>query len=117
MINLFAAARKIPWGPILKNAPLIADAVRKFYDTIKKHGKSTKPPPKQIENIVSSLNKRVESLENNEVEQAELTSKIADQMEIYSNNLRVISLRVNIVFLISIVAIILSLFVLVRYLL
>ncbi len=117
MINLFAATRKIPWDTIIKNAPLIAEAVRKFYKTIKEHGNSPKPPPKQIENIVSSLNKRVESLENNEVEQAELTSNIADQMEIYFNNLRVISLRVNIVFLISIAAIILSLFVLVRHLL
>ena len=97
MIYLFVAARKIPWVSILKNAPLIAEAARKIYEAIKEHRKSTKPPPKQIENIVSSLNIRVESLENNEVEQAKLTSNIADQMEIYSNNLRVISLRVNIV--------------------
>ncbi len=117
MINLFAAAGKIRWVPILKSALLIAEAARKIYESIEKHRKSPKPPSKQIENIVSSLNIRVESLENNEVEQAKLTSNIADQMEIYSNNLRVISLRVNIVFLISIVAIILSLFVLVRYLL
>ena len=106
---IYAAFTKIPWKQVIPATIAIAEIARKIYDTLKKHAKSSKSQKKDTKISITDLSNRIKTLENNEVEQAELISKMADQIEVLSNSFRVIGARLTITLFISIAAVVLVL--------
>lgn len=99
---------KIPWGKIVQYGPVILDMADRLLDTVKKHFGGRVSPPPSGEAPIESLSNRVAQLESNEVEQAELVSKMADQLGSITTAMEVISKRVVLSLVLSSLALLVS---------
>jgi len=108
MLNV--ALQKIKWKSVLTTTIALSELARKIYDTIQKHAKSSQSQKKDKNISITELSDRIQRLENNELENAELISKMADQIEVLSKSIRVVGARLNLTLFISIFAAILVLF-------
>jgi hypothetical protein len=92
--QLFA---KIPWKQVIGFAPEIVAVAQKIYDNVKKtlglKGGPVLGSAGKREPSLAELDKRVERLESNEVQQAELVRDMARQMGELSATLRIVSRR------------------------
>ena len=104
MLAIFPALAKINWAKAIPPAIAIAEAARKLYDTKKKHEKTTKAKPEK-ENALSEAIARIKTMEDGELEKAELISGIADQIGFLGNSLQTVNARIKLVLSISIMAI------------
>ena len=104
------ALTKINWKSVITTTIALSELARKIYDTLKKHAKSSKSQKKDKEISITEFSNKIQRLENNELEHAELISKMADQIEVLSKSFRVVGARLNFTLFISICAAILVLF-------
>jgi hypothetical protein len=95
-----AALRLIPWKQIVTWAPTVVKMVRQLkqdahsgadHEPATPIGRSKLPP------LMSELESRLASLEAHEERQAEVFSKMADQMQALSQGLRVLAARLTLV--------------------
>ncbi|MGD1043915.1 MAG: hypothetical protein ABR936_01170 [Bacteroidota bacterium] len=112
---------KIPWDKILKYGPSIVEAAGNIYDSVQKrwfpHEKEDiKNTARNPSISLKELAKRISDLERNEVEQAELVQRIAEQLNDISLGMKVISDRIVIALIVSGLAILLALITLGSYL-
>lgn len=106
-VHLFA---KIPWRHVIGFAPEIIDVAQKIYENVKKtlglkesavaRGAGKGQPS------LADLDRRVERLESNEVQQAELVRNMARQVGELSTALRIVSKRLFLVTALAIAALI-----------
>ncbi len=93
-VHLFA---KIPWRHVIGFAPEIIDVAQKIYDNVKKtlglKGNAVSRGAGKGEHSLADLDRRVERLESNEVQQAELVRNMARQIGELSTALRIVSKR------------------------
>ena len=90
-MSFASVASIIPWDKIVKMAPAIITAATTIWEKVSRTiglNKRAKEVP-SLEN----LNKRIEQLEANEIQQAELVKNMAGQVGELSTALRVISKR------------------------
>ena len=89
---------KIPWMHIIGLTPEIIDVSQKIYDNVKKMlGLKVSPGSRNTgkrEPSLTDLGVRVERLESNEIQQAELVRNMARQLGELSTALRIVSKRV-----------------------
>ena len=101
---------KIPWGKILTYGPVIVEAAGETYKKIKEYFGSPENNLGKNKNVsLSNLADRVNKLEQNELEQAELIQNIANQLNDITRASKIISNRILIALSISSLALILSL--------
>jgi len=103
-MSFVSVASTIPWNKIVKMAPSIIDAATTIWEKVSKTiglNKRGKEVP-SLEN----LNKRIEQLESNEIQQAELVKNMAGQVGELSTALQVISKRLFLVTILAVTALI-----------
>lgn len=94
---------KIPWGKIKKYGPIIIKTASILYEKLKERfGK--KDPNKSEPSSTQSLEDRISRLESNELQQAELVSNIAKQLEELTTGLEITSKRATLSLVFSAVA-------------
>lgn len=93
-VHLFT---KIPWRHVIGFAPEIIDVAQKIHDNVKKtlglKGSAVARSAGKGEPSLADLDRRVERLEGNEVQQAELVRNMAQQVGELSTALRIVSKR------------------------
>ncbi len=97
----------IPWAKIIAYGPTIIETAGTLLDGVKKRfgkNKETQPAPAPVDLSVSALAERIATLEANEVRQAELVSKMAEQLGSLSDALQVLSRRVALAIYLSLAA-------------
>ena len=94
VIHLFA---KIPWKQVIGYTPQLIGLAQKIYDNVRKtlgaKGAAASFATGKRESSLADLDMRVERLEGNEVQQAELVRDMARQVGELSAVLRVVSRR------------------------
>jgi hypothetical protein len=101
-------------GNIVKYGPTIAETAGIIYGKIKKHFfHENGSIPIQSDNSLKDLSDRISELEINEVEQAELVQKMANQLNDISIGMKVLYDRIILSFIYSGVAILLAIIALV----
>jgi hypothetical protein len=103
---------QIPWGKIVSYGPSIIETAGVLLDNVRTRlGK--KPGQQAVDSIGSptlgELVERVSALESNEIRQAELVSKMAEQVGSLSSALEVLSKRVALAIFLSMGAVLASL--------
>jgi len=95
---------RIPWREIGLASPQIAEVAKKIWKKVSMtigFSRPAKEPP-SLEN----LHKRIEQLEANEIQQAELVKNMAMQTEELATALRIISKRLQVVTILAVFAVI-----------
>jgi hypothetical protein len=103
---------QIPWGKIVTYGPTIIETAGALLDSVRsRFGKKAGLPGggTTADPSLQELLERVTALESNEVRQAELVSKIAEQLGSLSSALEVLSRRVVLAFFLSMGAVVASL--------
>jgi hypothetical protein len=100
----------IPWEKIIKYGPVLVDLADRLLDTIKKNIPRLSGGANQKEPSLADLAKRLTSLENNEIQQAELVSQIAGQLESLTKALQVMHARILITMYIAVGSFVFSAF-------
>ncbi len=104
------------WKPLLPYIPSIIDSAAKLYETIRKS--VSKPGGKgrgaDATATESDIAKRVASLEENEIEQAKLVQNMAEKLSNMTTAINVLSKRILIALILSIAAVGIALFALLR---
>jgi hypothetical protein len=103
---------QVPWGKIISYGPPIIETAGALLDSVrnrfgKKAGSSV--GGSEAAPTLNEILDRVSALEANEVRQAELVSKIAEQLGSLSSALEVLSKRVALAFFLSLGALVASL--------
>jgi hypothetical protein len=101
---------KIPWTQIIKYSPLILKASKDIYENVRDYISKKGKRPGDVSSApdIAELEKRITALERNELAQAELAEKMAEQIQNLTEAVRVLSIRLNYAFWFSFIAIIIS---------
>lgn len=102
---------KIPWTQIIKYSPLILKTSKEVYENVRDYIAKRGKRPNEISASSDSaeLEKRISALERNELMQAELVAKMAEQIQNLTEAVRVLAIRLNYAFWFSFLAILISL--------
>ncbi len=99
---------KIPWRQVIGFAPEIVLVAQKIYENVKKtlgmKRSSSVTGSEKRESSLSELDRRVERLEANEMQQAELVRDMARQVGDLSAATRILSKRLHLAMLLAVVA-------------
>jgi hypothetical protein len=98
---------KIPWGKIVQYGPVIVDMAEKIFDKLKETLGKQKPPARiKTGDVISmkTLSDRISQLEANELQQAELVSKMTHEIEDVIEALQILSKRVVLALFLSLAA-------------
>ena len=101
----------VPWGKIVSYAPMIIETAGTLLENVKKHfGKKKESVSSQepVDLSVAALGERIAALETNEVKQAELVSRIAEQLGNVSGALQIMSQRIALALTLSIASLIIT---------
>jgi len=102
----------VPWGKIITYGPTIIETAGTLLESVKKRfgkKKDPQPSPEPVDISLSALAERISALEANEIRQAELISKMAEQLGSLSDALQVLSRRVALAVYLSLTAVVASL--------
>ncbi len=106
---------KIPWKEIGKFSPLILDVAMKINKAVQKRftgGKSKENETNTINNSKEYLD-RINQLEENEIEQAQLVQNMASQLNTLSDVIKILSKRIYLAYVLSGISILASIVVIV----
>jgi hypothetical protein len=104
----------IPWDKILKYSPIIVEAGERIFGSVNKYFGGTSRGGGKLHKVsLEQLDKRIELLEQNELEQADLIEKIAVQINELSIAAKIISNRTLVALSISSLSLVISLVLLV----
>jgi hypothetical protein len=103
---------KIPWKSIVKTALEILRTALLSYDQLKKKDDSVEE--KDIPSTIAEFSKKVKFLEANDEQQSKIIAELAKQAQTFSDGLRVLGARVTVLLWLSIIAIALCVFLLVK---
>jgi hypothetical protein len=95
------ALRAIPWDILLKKAPAIINTASSLVGKTDTPRKQSKGPTDEAEPQLSDVKLRLETLEEHDRSNAEVVKQIADQLEIVTKSLEVVSARVQVAILIA----------------
>ena len=113
-MGTFALLSLIPWDTILKYSPIILEAGQKLFGSVNKYfGVTSKGGGIHQKNSLEQLDKRIQLLEENELEQADLIDKIAVQMSELTIAAKIISNRTLLALSISSLSLVISIVLLV----
>jgi hypothetical protein len=96
---------KLPWKEILKYTPVLIEMATSVKENL---GRRESPQAKASEASMAELTKRLGTLERSALEQAELLSKLAAQLETLSGALRVVSIRATVAAGLSVAAVLIA---------
>lgn len=102
----------VPWGKIIAYGPTIIETAGILLESVKKRFGKKKDAPSiegQADTSLTALAERIAALESNEVRQAELVSKIAEQLGSLSDALQVVSHRIALASYVSLTALVAAL--------
>ena len=71
----------VPWGQIVRLMPSILELSHELLKRTRRVAPSEAPAPDQIDPVVAALEGRISRLEENERNQAELVTNMAEQLE------------------------------------
>jgi hypothetical protein len=109
-MSAVTAISKIPWDKIAKYGPIIIATAGKLFESIRTHfGNKTESSLNEKKDAEISLADRISRLESNEVQQAELVSKIANQLGSLTSALEVVSKRAFLSLILSAIALVAAL--------
>lgn len=100
------AITKIPWGKIIKSLPVILVTAKEVKDGIDNYIKTP-----------SELKDKVRKLEESEQKQAEIIIKVADNLNDITDSMKIISNRLMIFMVVSIIGLLLGVINIIIYLL
>lgn len=89
--QFLVALKAVPWGALLKNAPLILQTANALWNTVK--GTKAQPPAGTDS---EALERRVASLEEHDRANAELIRQMAEQVEALTVAAQVLAARMRI---------------------
>jgi hypothetical protein len=96
---------KIPWKHVIGYAPEIIEVAQKIYDNVRKtlglKGSPGSRSAKKREPTLAEVDRRLERLEGNELQQAELVRDMARQVGELSAALRILSRRLLLAFVLT----------------
>ena len=103
-MSFAAIVSKIPWKAIGIASPQLAEVAMKIWKKVSTTIGLSKPA-KELPSL-ENLNKRMEQLEANEIQQAELVKNMAMQTSELSAALEIISKRLQLVTILALIAVI-----------
>lgn len=103
-MSFVAIISKIPWKEIGIASPQLVEVAKKIWKKVSTRIGLSKPT-KELPSL-ENLNKRIEQLETNEIQQAELVKNMAMQTGELSSALEIISKRLLLVTILAVFAII-----------
>ncbi len=95
------ALRAIPWDILLKQGLTIINAASSLVRRTDTPGMQTKGPTDEVAPQLSDIRQRLETLEEHDRSNAEVVKQIADQLEIVTKSLEVVSARVRVTLLVA----------------
>lgn len=91
-----------PWWKLITNGAAIAEVAKQIFNTINKAKASAPPPTGDIRDLLF----RIDYLEKNELKQAELIKKMAEQMNEMSSKIKTANILAIISLIVAAISII-----------